>query len=374
MKRLLSMVLGVAVGLTVLAAQPHKTLREWGFPTGIFATGRYNAITDVPGVTVGHVTLIEGDNVRTGVTAIVPHQGDIFRHKVPAAICVGNGFGKLAGVTQVRELGNIETPVVLTNTLSVAAGIEGVVRYTLMQPGHEDVRSVNAVVGETNDGRLNDIRGMHVTPQMVIDAINKAHGGPVQQGNVGAGTGTICFGYKGGIGTSSRVLPASLGGYTVGVLAQTNYGGILEIDGVQVGQRLEKHDFIDHVKQTENVDGSCMMVVITDAPLDSRNLERLAKRAMMGMAKTGGIASNGSGDYVIALSVAPGNLVDDGAKTITSTVLANGEMSSLFAATIEATAEALWNSLFMAESMTGRNGNHVDALPVEQVLEMLRNR
>lgn len=374
MKRLLSMVLGVAVGLTVLAAQPHKTLREWGFPTGIFATGRYNAITDVPGVTVGHVTLIEGDNVRTGVTAIVPHQGDIFRHKVPAAICVGNGFGKLAGVTQVRELGNIETPVVLTNTLSVAAGIEGVVRYTLMQPGHEDVRSVNAVVGETNDGRLNDIRGMHVTPQMVIDAINKAHGGPVRQGNVGAGTGTICFGYKGGIGTSSRVLPASLGGYTVGVLAQTNYGGILEIDGVQVGQRLEKHDFIDHVKQTENVDGSCMMVVITDAPLDSRNLERLAKRAMMGLAKTGGIASNGSGDYVIALSVAPGNLVDDGAKTITSTVLANGEMSSLFAATIEATAEALWNSLFMAESMTGRNGNHVDALPVEQVLEMLRNR
>ena len=374
MKRLLSMVLGVAVGLTVLAAQPHKTLREWGFPTGIFATGRYNAITDVPGVTVGHVTLIEGDNVRTGVTAIVPHQGDIFRHKVPAAICVGNGFGKLAGVTQVRELGNIETPVVLTNTLSVAAGIEGVVRYTLMQPGHEDVRSVNAVVGETNDGRLNDIRGMHVTPQMVIDAINKAHGGPVQQGNVGAGTGTICFGYKGGIGTSSRVLPASLGGYTVGVLAQTNYGGILEIDGVQVGQRLEKHDFIDHVKQTANVDGSCMMVVITDAPLDSRNLERLAKRAMMGLAKTGGIASNGSGDYVIALSVAPGNLVDDGAKTITSTVLANGEMSSLFAATIEATAEALWNSLFMAESMTGRNGNHVDALPVEQVLEMLRNR
>lgn len=374
MKRLLSMVLGVAVGLTVLAAQPHKTLREWGFPTGIFATGRYNAITDVPGVTVGHVTLIEGDNVRTGVTAIVPHQGDIFRHKVPAAICVGNGFGKLAGVTQVRELGNIETPVVLTNTLSVAAGIEGVVRYTLMQPGHEDVRSVNAVVGETNDGRLNDIRGMHVTPQMVIDAINKAHGGPVQQGNVGAGTGTICFGYKGGIGTSSRVLPVSLGGYTVGVLAQTNYGGILEIDGVQVGQRLEKHDFIDHVKQTENVDGSCMMVVITDAPLDSRNLERLAKRAMMGLAKTGGIASNGSGDYVIALSVAPGNLVDDGAKTITSTVLANGEMSSLFAATIEATAEALWNSLFMAESMTGRNGNHVDALPVEQVLEMLRNR
>ena len=364
------MVLGVAT----LVAQQHKTLREWGFPTGIFQTGTYNAITDVPGVTVGHVTLIEGDSVRTGVTAIVPHQGNIFRNKVPAAIYVGNGFGKLAGVTQVRELGNIETPVILTNTLSVAAGIEGVTRYTLMQPGNEGVGSVNAVVGETNDGRLNDIRGMHVTPQMVIDAINNSHGGPVEQGCVGAGTGTICFGFKGGIGTSSRVLPESLGGYTVGVLVQTNYGGILEIDGVQVGQRLHKHDFINHVRKTENVDGSCMMVVVTDAPLDSRNLERVAKRAMMGMAKTGGIASNGSGDYVIAMSVAPVNLISDKAKKITSTVLANGEMSPIFAATIEATAEALWNSLFMANDMTGRGGYHVDALPVEQVLEMLRIR
>ena len=324
----------LVLGMATLTAQQHRTLREWGFPTGIFETGRYNAITDVPGVTVGHVTLIEGDSVRTGVTAIVPHQGNIFRQKVPAAIYVGNGFGKLAGVTQVNELGNIETPVILTNTLSVAAGIEGVVRYTLMQPGNEQERSVNAVVGETNDGRLNDIRGMHVTPQMVIDAINGAHGGPVEQGCVGAGTGTICFGFKGGIGTSSRVLPASLGGYTIGVLVQTNYGGILEIDGVQVGQKLQKHDFINHVRKTENVDGSCMMVVITDAPLDSRSR----------------------------------------AKTITSTVLANGEMSSIFAATIEATAEALWNSLFMADSMTGRNGNHVDALPVEQVLKMLRDR
>ena len=374
MKRYLLIAALTVLGVAALTAQPHKTLREWGFPTGIFNVGPNNAITDVPGVTVGHVTLIEGDSVRTGVTAIVPHQGDIFRYKVPAAICVGNGFGKLAGVTQVQELGNIETPIVLTNTLSVAAGIEGVVRYTLMQHGNEDVRAVNAVVGETNDGRLNDIRGMHVTPQMVIDAINKAHGGPVEQGNVGAGTGTICFGFKGGIGTASRVLPESLGGYTIGVLVQTNYGGILEIDGVQVGQRLEKHDFINHVKKSENVDGSCMMVVITDAPLDSRNLERLAKRAMMGMAKTGGIASNGSGDYVIAMSVAPGNLIDSKAKTITSTVLANSEISSLFAATIEATAEALWNSLFMAEPMTGRGGYHVDALPVDRVLEMLRVR
>ena len=375
MKRyLLFLSLCLLLGCVTLDAQQHKTLREWGFPTGIFETGQYNAITDVPGVTVGHVTLIEGDSVRTGVTAIVPHQGDIFRNKVPAAIHVGNGFGKLVGITQVRELGNIETPIVLTNTLSVAAGIEGVVRYTLMQPGNGDVRSVNAIVGETNDGRLNDICGMHVTPQMVIDAINSAHGGPVEQGNVGAGTGTICFGFKGGIGTSSRVLPESLGGYTIGVLVQTNYGGILEIDGVQVGQRLHKHDFINHVRKSENVDGSCMMVVITDAPLDARNLERVAKRAIMGMAKTGGIASNGSGDYVIALSVAPDNLISDNAKKVTSTVLANGEMSSIFAATIEATAEALWNSLFMADPMTGRNGNHVDALPVEQVLEMLRNR
>ena len=374
MKRYLILVTCVVLAVVSLTAQQHRTLRQWGFPTGIFETGQYNAITDVPGVAVGHVTLIEGDSVRTGVTAIVPHQGNIFRQKVPAAIYVGNGFGKLAGVTQVRELGNIETPVILTNTLSVAAGLEGVIRWTLMQPGNENEKSVNAVVGETNDGRLNDIRGMHITPQMVIDAINKAHGGPVEQGCVGAGTGTICFGFKGGIGTSSRVLPESLGGYTIGVLVQTNYGGILEIDGVQVGQRLHKHDFINHVRKNDNVDGSCMMVVITDAPLDSRNLERVAKRAMMGMAKTGGIASNGSGDYVIALSVAPDNLIDSRAKTITSTVLANSEMSSIFAATIEATAEALWNSLFMADSMTGKDGYHVDALPVEQVLEMLKNR
>lgn len=374
LRYILAPCVAVLMSLAVIAGQPHKTLREWGFPTGIFETGRYNAITDVPGVTVGHVTCIEGDSIRTGVTAIVPHQGNIFRNKVPAAIYVGNGFGKLAGMSQVSELGNIETPVILTNTLSVAAGIEGAVRYTLMQPGNEQVRSVNAVVGETNDGRLNKICQMYITPQMVIDAINNAHGGPVEQGNVGAGTGTICFGFKGGIGTSSRVLPASLGGYTIGVLVQTNYGGILEIDGVQVGQRLQKHDFIDHVRKAENVDGSCMMVVITDAPLDSRNLERVAKRAMMGMAKTGGIASNGSGDYVIAMSVAPGNLIDDEAKYITSTVLANSEMSSIFAATIEATAEALWNSLFMADPMSGRDGYHVDALPVERVLEMLRNR
>ncbi|MBR6249069.1 MAG: P1 family peptidase [Muribaculaceae bacterium] len=370
----LTMIVALALCGTMGIAGEHKTLREWGFATGIFSPGANNAITDVPGVSVGHVTCIEGDSIRTGVTAIVPHPGNLFRNKVPAAIYVGNGFGKLAGYTQVRELGNIETPVVLTNTLSVAAGIEGVVRYTLKQAGNERENSVNAVVGETNDGRLNSIRLMRVTPQMVIDAIESAKGGPVEQGCVGAGTGTICFGYKGGIGTSSRVLPASLGGYTIGVLAQTNYGGILEIDGVQVGRALGRYDFKQHVSNNENVDGSCMMVVITDAPLDSRNLERVAKRAMMGLAKTGGIASNGSGDYVIALSVAPENLINDKAKLVPATVLANSEMSAIFAATIEATAEALWNSLFMAESMTGRDGNHVDALPVEQVLELLRNR
>ena len=372
MRRVISIVAAVAVGLSLVAQQ--KTLREWGFATGIFETGPNNAITDVPGVTVGHVTCIEGDSIRTGVTAIVPHQGNVFRNKVPAAIYVGNGFGKLAGVTQVRELGNIETPIVLTNTLSVAAGIEGLVRYTLAQPGNEHVRSVNAVVGETNDGGLNKIQQMHITPQMVIQAINRAHGGPVEQGCVGAGTGTVCFGFKGGIGTSSRRLPQSLGGYTIGVLAQTNYGGILEIDGVQVGQRLGKFAYADHVRKDQDVDGSCMMVVVTDAPLDARNLERVAKRAMMGLAKTGGIASNGSGDYVIALSVAPQNLIPIDAKRLTTTVLANDEMSPLFAATIEATAEALWNSLFMAQTMTGYRGKRVEALPVDRVLDLLRHR
>ncbi len=374
MKGMRRLAIFMTVAVTLSLSAQHKTLREWGFATGIFQTGANNAITDVPGVTVGHVTCIEGDSIRTGVTAIVPHQGNIFRNKVPAAIYVGNGFGKLAGVTQVRELGNIETPIVLTNTLSVAAGIEGLVRYTLAQPGNESVRSVNAVVGETNDGGLNKIQQMHVTPQMVIEAIDRAHGGPVEQGCVGAGTGTVCFGFKGGIGTSSRVLPQSLGGYTIGVLAQTNYGGILEIDGVQVGQRLGKFAYSDHVNRSQDTDGSCMMVVITDAPLDARNLERVAKRAMMGLAKTGGIASNGSGDYVIALSVAPQNLIPVDAKRLTTTVLANDEMSPLFAATIEATAEALWNSLFMAESMTGYRGKRVEALPVDRVLDLLRHR
>lgn len=350
-------------------------IRDFGIKPGIFNPGTYNAITDVPGVKVGQVTLIEGDNVRTGVTAIVPHTGNIFRKKCPAAVYVGNGFGKLAGVTQVRELGNIETPIVLTNTLSVAQGIEGVLTYTLNQKGNENVRSVNAIVGETNDGGLNDIRGRHVTADHVVKAILSAKDGPVEEGCVGAGTGTICFGWKGGIGTSSRVLPADLGGYTVGVLVQTNYGGILEINGAPVGQRLGQYSFKSSVENPDyqlNPDGSCMMVIITDAPLDARNLERMAKRAMMGMAKSGGIASNGSGDYVIALSVYPENLIDENTDKYYPTLLHNDAMSPLFEATIEATAEALWNSLFMATTMKGLNGRVVEALPIQQVLQAMQ--
>lgn len=353
----------------------QKTIREHGFPIGIFDTGKNNAITDVPGVTVGQVTCVEGDSIRTGVTAIIPHQGNIFRNKIPAAIYAGNGFGKLAGVTQVQELGNIETPIVLTNTLNVAAGIDGLITYTLQQPGNENVRSVNAVVGETNDGGLNKIQQRYVTPEIVLQALANAKGGKVEQGCVGAGTGTVAFNFKGGIGTSSRVLPKSLGGYTIGVIVQSNYGGILEIDGVQVGQKLNEYSFKNHViPQAKTADGSCMMVVITDAPIDARNLERVAKRAMMGLAKTGGIASNGSGDYVIALSVAPENLIEDGKAMHTQTVLDNGEMSSIFAATIEATAEALWNSMFMAKTTKGYKGKVVEALPVDKVLEMLKDR
>lgn len=375
MKKLSIISLALALGLTGQSAlAQQKTIREHGFPIGIFETGTNNAITDVPGVTVGQVTCVEGDSIRTGVTAIIPHQGNIFRKKVPAAIYAGNGFGKLAGSTQVHELGNIETPIVLTNTLNVAAGIDGLITYTLRQPGNENVRSVNAVVGETNDGGLNKIQQRYVTPEIVLQALENAKGGKVEQGCVGAGTGTVAFNFKGGIGTSSRVLPKSLGGYTIGVIVQSNYGGILEIDGVQVGQKLGVFSYKNHIPQSKSADGSCMMVVITDAPIDARNLERVAKRAMMGLAKTGGIASNGSGDYVIALSVAPENLIESGKKLHTQTLLDNDEMSPIFAATIEATAEALWNSMFMAKTTKGYKGTVVEALPVEEVLEMLRNR
>lgn len=333
-------------------------------------TGELNAITDVPGVQVGHQTLIEGDNIRTGVTAILAHSGNIFQQKVPAAIYIGNGFGKLAGISQVKELGNLETPIVLTNTLSVPMGIQSTVKYTLNLPGNENVRSVNAVVGETNDGTLNDIRGMHVTESDVLTAITNAQSGVVKEGNVGAGTGTIAFGFKGGIGTSSRLLPETLGGYTVGVLVQTNFGGVLTIDGAPVGEELNKYPFRNAIEKS---DGSCMIVVMTNAPLDARQLERLAKRAMMGLAKTGGITSNGSGDYVIAVSTAESMRIpyQTSLKTDQGDVLRNDEMSPLFLATIEATEEAIINSLFAAETITG-NGRTIEALPKDRILPILR--
>ncbi len=349
------------------ALSAQNRVRDYNVELGIFQPGKYNAITDVPGVKVGHFTLNEGNDKRTGVTAIIPHQGNIFKKKVPAAIYIGNGFGKLAGYTQVKELGNIETPIVLTNTLNVAAGLDALITYTLNQPGNENVRSVNAVVGETNDGGLNDIRSRFIKPEMVLQALEDAKSGPVEEGSVGAGTGTQIFGFKGGIGTSSRVLPKSLGGYTVGVIVQSNYGGVLQIGGIPVGEMLGKYSFKSAL---EKADGSCMMVVITDAPVDARNLERIAKRAMLGLARTGGIASNGSGDYVIALSVNEHNLIDENTRTYNPVLLHNDDMSALFLATIEATAEALWNSMFAAEDSVGYNGRPVKALPKEKMKEI----
>jgi len=386
-------------GMPLNGYSQQTRMRDYGIRTGVMKPGPMNAITDVKGVTVGHVTLIEGDSIRTGVTAIIPHPGNIYHEKVPAAFWAGNGYGKLAGTTQIRELGNIETPVVLTNTLSVAAGIEGVITYTLAQIGNENVQSVNAVVGETNDGGLNDIRGRHVTPDHILEAFSNAHAGPVQEGNVGAGTGTVCFGFKGGIGTSSRVLPDAMGGYTVGVLVQTNFGGVLQIDGINVGEKLGNYSYKDQLEAEKDLqraipsraeaiekkeamripdaDGSCMIVIITDAPINERNLERMAKRGMMGLARTGGIASNGSGDYVIALSVAPENLVrtayDQNGRVLpvyTAKYLHNDQCSPLFMAAIEATEEAILNSLFAAETMTGKDGRRVEALPVEKVIRL----
>ncbi|WP_092899691.1 P1 family peptidase [Algoriphagus aquimarinus] len=355
-----------------ISAYSQSRPRDLGITIGILPVGEYNAITDVPGVKVGHLTKIDGNNIRTGVTAILPHGGNIFQQKVPAAIYVGNGFGKLAGSTQVQELGNIESPIILTNTLSVAAGIEGAVRYSLEQKGNENAQSVNAIVGETNDGYLNDIRGMHISSEEVIQAIMSAESGIVSEGNVGAGTGTVCFGWKGGIGTASRKLPESLGGYTVGVLVQTNFGGNLQIDGVAVGEKLGKYPFRDALEKS---DGSCMIVVATDAPVLDRNLERMAMRAMMGLAKTGGIASNGSGDYVIAFSTAEGLRIpyELEAQTLEKAeFIQNDDMSSLFMAVIEATEEAIINSLFAAETMTGKDGHTVAKLPVEQVMNWMK--
>jgi len=356
--------------LTIFAQNTQRP-RALGVEIGVLPTGKLNTITDVPGVLVGHQTLIKNESVRTGVTAILAHSGNIFQQKVPAAIYIGNGFGKLAGISQVQELGNLETPIILTNTLSVPMGIQGTVKYTLGMEGNETVRSVNAVVGETNDGYLNDIRGMHVTEQDVIQAIENAKTGPVAEGNVGAGTGTVAFGFKGGIGTASRLLPKSLGGYTVGVLVQSNFGGVLTINGAPVGKEMEKYPFAQAIEKS---DGSCMMVVLTDAPLDARQLERVAKRAMLGLARTGGIVSNGSGDYVVAASTAetmriPYQTTD---RTDTGDVLRNDFMSPIFMATIEATEEAIINSMFAAETTTGRDGHTIEKLPMHQVMPILK--
>ncbi|MCP4202351.1 MAG: P1 family peptidase [bacterium] len=350
--------------------------RDLGIRPGVLQPGPQNGITDVEGVRVGHRTIVRGEGVRTGVTAILPHGGDLFVAKVPAAVYVGNGFGKAAGFLQVHELGNIETPIVLTNTLSVGRAIEAVVRWTLARPGHEAVRSVNAVVGETNDGYLNDIRGLHVTQEDVIAAIESASRGPVEEGSVGAGTGTSAFGWKGGIGTSSRRLPESLGGYAVGALVQTNFGGVLTIDGLRVGETLGRYSFREALETEEApapIDdrGSCMIVLATDAPLSSRNLERLARRAVLGLARTGGFMSNGSGDFVIAFSTenlaGPGNIRE-------SRLLANDRMSPLFLATVEAVEEAVYNSLLRATTVRGRDGNVREALPIEPLTALLSAR
>lgn len=347
----------------------QSRLRDYGIEIGVLRPGPLNAITDVSGVQVGHFTLIAGDSIRTGVTAILPHEGNIFQEKVPAAIYIGNGFGKLAGYTQVKELGNLETPIILTNTLSVPSAVNAVIGYTLEQKDNETVRSVNAVVGETNDGYLNDIRGRHITESHVLQALNSAESQAVKEGNIGAGTGTVCFGYKGGIGTSSRVIPEKSGGYTVGVLVQSNFGGVLKIAGVDVGKKLGQYS--DSFKYSP--DGSCMIVVMTDAPLNSRNLERLAKRAMLGLARTGGIASNGSGDYVIAVSTAAESRISYQSEDSihTAPVLRNEAMTPLFLGVIEATEEAILNSLFAAETITGRNGHTIKALPKKEVLPLL---
>ncbi|HYK56797.1 MAG TPA: P1 family peptidase [Flavisolibacter sp.] len=348
-----------------------KRARDLGITIGVLPTGSLNGITDVPGVKVGQTTIIKGDSVHTGVTAILPHEGNLFQQKVPAAIYVGNGFGKLAGSTQVQELGNLETPGILTNTLSVPTAMNAVIDYTLQQKGNEEVRSVNALVGETNDGGLNDIRGRHVKEEHVLAAIQNAKSGAVTEGNVGAGTGTICFGFKGGIGTSSRKLPVKLGGYTVGVLVQTNFGGVLQVDGVPVGEELKKFYLSDQLNNT--VDGSCMIVVATDAPLDPRNLERLAKRAFMGLAKAGGIAHNGSGDYVIAFSTDASNRIQHNMQVAVQPVrvLQNDAVSPLFMAAIEATEEAIINSLVAAETVTAR-GKKLEALPLDKLAAILK--
>jgi len=362
----------IVLGAVVLASEDRSRAREFGLVVGVLPPGPLNAITDVAGVKVGHVTLIEGKDVRTGATAVLPHGGNIFQDKVPAGISVANGYGKLTGVTQVMELGTLETPIVLTNTLSVPTAADAVIDWTLGLAGNERVGSVNPVVGETNDGWLSDIRGRHVTKAHVLEAIRTAAAGPVAEGAVGAGTGTTCFDYKGGIGTASRRLPENRGGYTIGVLVQTNFGGVLTIRGVPFDRRAASGETGPEANPAG--DGSCMIVVATDAPLDARNLERLAKRALLGIARTGGYFSNGSGDYAIAFSTASSVRVPNRAASPTRTVtlLRDDAISPLFQAAAEASEEAIWNSLFKAVRTEGKDGHVAEALPLDRVKEALR--
>lgn len=352
-----------------IQAQQRPRARQLGVAPGIFSPGARNAITDVAGVLVGHATVIEGDSVRTGVTAILPHSGNLYRDRVPAALHVGNGFGKLLGVTQLRELGELETPILLTCTLCVWKAADFMVEWLLAKPGMEQVRSINAVVGETNDGYLNAIRARPIRAEHVRSALERA-GADVEEGSVGAGTGTAAFSWKGGIGTSSRLLPATLGGHTVGVLVQSNFGGILQILGVPVGKELGKYSFQRDL-DTLRGDGSIMMVVATDAPLSDRNLERLAARAIMGLARTGSFASNGSGDYVLAFSTNASVRRAFDAKRLATEELANEEMSALFAAVVEATEEAIYNSMFKATLVSSAAGRSLEALPLDKVREIL---
>jgi len=360
--------------------------REIGVKIGILPTGPLNAISDVSGVAVGQTTIVRDANVRTGVTAIVPHGGNLFAEKVPGAVFVGNGFGKLAGSTQVNELGEIETPILLTSTLSVPKTADFLIDYMLARPGNENVRSINPLVAETNDGGLNNGRGRHITREDVFAALKNARSGTVEEGSVGAGTGTVTFGWKGGIGTSSRKLPANLGGYTLGVLVQSNFGGVLMIDGVPVGVELGKYYLKDAVGENHPVgeksppllrkegcqdlaDGSIIIVIATDAPVDHRQLYRLAARSMSGLARTGSSMTNGSGDYAIAFSTQNRIKASDAKRTVS--LVGNDAMSPLFQAVIEATEEAILNSLFKATTVTG-NGRTVEALPIDKVREIMK--
>jgi D-aminopeptidase len=356
-------------------ARPRAS--DLGLKVGILPTGPLNAITDVAGVEVGHTTIIRRDDLRTGVTAILPHPGNLYREKVPGAVFVGNGFGKLVGSTQVDEMGDIETPILLTSTTSVPRVADALISYMLALPGNEDVLSINPLVGETNDGYLSDIRARQITPEDVFAAIKSAKSGPVEEGSVGAGTGTVVFGFKGGIGTASRRLPAKLGGYTVGILVQTNFGGVLTIAGAPVGRESGRYYLREELQQEgsgkDRGNGSVMIVVATDAPLDARNLKRLAARAWLGVGRTGSSASNGSGDYAIAFSTAPQVRIRTLEKALTRhlEVLTNDAMSPLFLAAIEATEEAVYNSMFRATTTTA-HGHTVEALPIEKTTEILR--